>query len=600
MPIRFSGPAMYKLFIAFRYLRRNWLNLVGTLAVALAVMAPICVLSVMKGFDQEFRSRFRATLSDLIVERSTDDPFGDYEGMMARIAKIPHVVGCAPEYTGLGLLRMKLNRQSGWQSMYVQFHGVDLDVENRATDFPEFWRMWRGRQARLELAELAAQGSGLDGEPKQKVAGLLASLRHEDFSLLDSADRDAARSWAERNQVDLEAALRAGDTALPEWGPARDPKYSPAFPGEELVMLGRYPDGREASLHIGDEVTLVTAAAGLQETHRTCRIAGKFRSGMADYDGRNIYLPLADVQQFMQQLDKVTVLNIKLDSFNHAPEVRAALLGILTPEEMAGALDLVRPLLRKQNPAALSALDEQFRQLRLDLPKWFAERNPQAVESSQEMGEELERVIADVLHSYGDSMPKATLDRMVDFQKKVIAQASGAISAIGADLRVSTWEDKQRPILRAVAIEQQVMAFILFFVGLIAGFLILSLLHTTVISKTRDIGTLKSIGGSVHGIMSIFLLNGLLMGLIGSAIGTAGGSLILKNINAIRGFLERIVGFSLVPVDVYYLDRIPVNQHPWPSILVICGLAVAVSLAASILPAWKAARMDAVEALRYE
>ena len=105
MPIRFSGPAMYKLFIAFRYLRRNWLNLVGMLAVALGVMVPICVLSVMKGFDEEFRSRIRATLSDLIVERRTDDPFGGYEEMMARIEKMPHVVAFAPEYEGLALLK---------------------------------------------------------------------------------------------------------------------------------------------------------------------------------------------------------------------------------------------------------------------------------------------------------------------------------------------------------------------------------------------------------------------------------------------------------------------------------------------------------------
>jgi len=597
MPIRFSGPAMYKLFIAFRYLRRNWLNLVGTLAVALAVMAPICVLSVMKGFDEEFRSRFRATLSDLTIERHTDDPFGGYEAMMARIQKIPHVVACAQQYDGPGLLRMKLSLRSGWQSMYVQFHGVDLATENRATDFPEFWRTWRGRQARLELAELAAQGSGLGGEPKQKIAGLLSTMRHEDFSFLDSAVREAARSWAARNHVDLDAALRAGDTAVPEWGPAGDPKYSSAFPGEELVVLGRYPDGREASLDIGDQATLITVGAGLEETHRTCRIVGKFRSGMSEYDVRNLYLPLADVQEFMQQPNKVTSISIRLDSFDHAPEVRAALLGILTPEEMAEGLDLVRPLLRKQNPAALDALDEQFRQLRLDLPKWFAQRNPQAVEVSQDMGNELERVIAEVLHSSGDSAPKATLERMVDFQKKVIARANGAI---GDDFRVSTWEDKQQTLLRAVAMERKVMAFILFFVGLISGFLILSLLHTTVISKTRDIGTLKSIGGSVHGIMSIFLLNGLLMGLIGSAFGTVGGFLITKNINAIKLFLERILGFSLVPVDIYYLDRIPVDQHPWPSILTICGLALAVSLAASVYPAWKAARMDAVEALRYE
>jgi ABC-type lipoprotein release transport system permease subunit len=588
---------MYKLLIAFRYLRRNWLNLVGTLAVALAVMAPICVLSVMKGFDQEFRSRIRATLSDLIVERHTDDPFAGYEGMMARIEKIPHVVACAPEYEGLGVLRMRLSARSGWKSMYVQFHGVDLSRETRTTDFAEFWRMWRGRQARLDLAALAAQGSGLAGEPKQVISGLLSSMRHEDFSLLESADRAAARSWAERNHVDLEAALHAGDTAMPEWGPSSDPKYSPAFPGEELVVLAKYPDGRDASLDIGDDVTLITATGGFEETHRTCRIVGKFRSGISDDDVRNIYLPLADVQNFMQQPDKVTSISIRLDSFDHAPEVRAALMGILAPEEMAEGLELVRPLLRKQNPAALNALDEELRRLRADLPKWLAERNPLAAEVSQDLTEELERVIADVLHSSGSSAPKATLEQMVDFQKKVVARASGAI---GDEFRVSTWEDKRLTFLRAVANERELMAIILFFVGLIAGFLILSLLHTTVISKTRDIGTLKSIGGSVHGIMSIFLLNGLLMGLIGSALGTVGGFLITTHINQIKVFLERIVGFSLFPSDIYYLDRIPVDQHPWPNILVICVLAVAVSLCASILPAWKAARMDAVEALRYE
>jgi ABC-type lipoprotein release transport system permease subunit len=391
--------------------------------------------------------------------------------------------------------------------------------------------------------------------------------------------------------------LRAGDTAVPEWGPAGDPKYSPAFPGEELVVLGKYPSGREASLDLGEEVTLIAASDVFERTFRRCRIVGKFRSGMSEYDLRNIYLPLADVQEFMQQPNQVTGINIRLDSFDHAPEVCAALLGILTPEEMAEGLDLVRPLLRKQNPAALNSLEGQFRQLRLNLPKWLAERNPLAVESSQDMDEELERVTANALHSAGDSVPRETLERMVNFQKKVIARAN---DAIGEDFRVSTWEDKRLTFLRAVALEREVMALILFFVGLIAGFLILSLLHTTVISKTRDIGTLKSIGGSVHGIMSIFLLNGLLMGLIGSALGTAGGFLITKNINAIESFLERIVGFSLFPSDIYYLDRIPVDQHPWPNILVICVLAVTVSLAASILPAWKAARMDAVEALRYE
>ena len=197
----------------------------------------------------------------------------------------------------------------------------------------------------------------------------------------------------------------------------------------------------------------------------------------------------------------------------------------------------------------------------------------------------------------GSGADKERVERIRAFGQKTLERQK---SGIGTQFRVNTWEDKRRNFLRAVWLERRIMGFILFFVILIAGVLILSILHTTVLSKTRDIGILKSIGGSVRGIMSIFLLNGLLMGVLGSALGAAGGMLITRNINAIEAFLHRLFGFSLFPADIYYLDRIPVDRDPWPSVLVICFMAIAVSLAASAYPAWKAARMDPVEALRYE
>ena len=87
---------MYKLFIAARYLRRNWLNLVGVAAVAIAVMVPICVLSVMKGFGEEMRQRSRETLSDLIIEPWSNDSFTGYEAMIEKIEGVPHVIAVAP------------------------------------------------------------------------------------------------------------------------------------------------------------------------------------------------------------------------------------------------------------------------------------------------------------------------------------------------------------------------------------------------------------------------------------------------------------------------------------------------------------------------
>lgn len=79
-----------------------------------------------------------------------------------------------------------------------------------------------------------------------------------------------------------------------------------------------------------------------------------------------------------------------------------------------------------------------------------------------------------------------------------------------------------------------------------------------------------------------------------------GAALITKNINEIQAVLEKVVGFSLFPKDIYYLDRIPVDQHPFWSTVVICISAIVVSFIAAAYPAWKASRMNAVEALRYE
>jgi len=82
---------MYKLYVAIRYLWRSWLNWVGVAAVAIAVCVPICVLSVMKGFDQEIRARSRDTLADLIVSPRSDDSFSGYRELMAKIERLPHV-----------------------------------------------------------------------------------------------------------------------------------------------------------------------------------------------------------------------------------------------------------------------------------------------------------------------------------------------------------------------------------------------------------------------------------------------------------------------------------------------------------------------------
>jgi len=86
----------------------------------------------------------------------------------------------------------------------------------------------------------------------------------------------------------------------------------------------------------------------------------------------------------------------------------------------------------------------------------------------------------------------------------------------------------------------------------------------------------------------------------GSTLGVIGGLLITQNINALEAFLDRMLGFSVFPADIYYLDKLPVDQDPFWSTVAICASAIVVSFLASAYPAWKASRLDPVEALRHE
>jgi lipoprotein-releasing system permease protein len=164
---------------------------------------------------------------------------------------------------------------------------------------------------------------------------------------------------------------------------------------------------------------------------------------------------------------------------------------------------------------------------------------------------------------------------------------------------VETWEDRQQNFLKAVETEKRMMAIILCFIVIVAAGSILAIQTMMVVEKTRDIGILKALGGTTKGIQSIFLLNGLSIGILGAVLGLVLGLIVTDNINPIHDFIGRLTGYRVFSPEIYVFDRIPTNFEPFAIALFTVGTVV-VSVAASLYPAFRASRLKPVEALRYE
>lgn len=165
--------------------------------------------------------------------------------------------------------------------------------------------------------------------------------------------------------------------------------------------------------------------------------------------------------------------------------------------------------------------------------------------------------------------------------------------------RIETWRELQGPLFAAVRMETNLLNILLFLIIAVAGFGILATFFMIVVEKTRDIGILKSLGASSRGILSIFLSYGLCLGAVGSGAGLVLGLLFVANINRIADAIEYLTGHEVFDQTVYYFQEIPTIIHPSTVCWIVVG-AILIALLASVLPALRAARLNPVEALRYE
>jgi len=170
---------------------------------------------------------------------------------------------------------------------------------------------------------------------------------------------------------------------------------------------------------------------------------------------------------------------------------------------------------------------------------------------------------------------------------------------LGASVQVKSWLQDNTQFLNALEVERSAMFLILSLIMIVAAFNIVSSLFMVVKDKTKDIAILRTIGASTRQIMYIFIINGMLVGFIGAALGVIIGLLFSKNIESIRKFLEGISGLTIFDPAIYFLYSLP-SVVRISDIILISSLALVVSFLATIYPAYKASSLNPIEAMRYE
>ncbi|MEG3639048.1 lipoprotein-releasing ABC transporter permease subunit [Magnetococcus sp. PR-3] len=164
---------------------------------------------------------------------------------------------------------------------------------------------------------------------------------------------------------------------------------------------------------------------------------------------------------------------------------------------------------------------------------------------------------------------------------------------------IRDWMQMNRNFFNAIKLEKATMFVILSLVVLVAAFNIISSLIMVVMEKGKDIAILKTMGARGRSIMAIFMINGGIIGVGGTMAGLGFGLLLAKNLEATLGWIEKTFGIQILHGDVYYIDKLP-SKVLTSDLIWITIISLSISLLSTLYPAWRASRVDPVEALRYE
>jgi len=541
---------MYKLLLCWRYLRTRWIALASVISVTLGVATMIVVNAVMAGFAHEMQTRIHGILSDIVFESHSLSGFQDPAWHMEEIRRAAgeSIEGMTPTVAVPAMLNFQVRGQ--YVTRQVMLIGIEEATHAQVSDFGRYLQHPANRQ---QLSFDLREG-GYDTTDSQAEAGESSRPALEGAGWPHRRMRVAReRAWRERQQETEQGALPAAapsETASP---------VRPVDHQVDAVLAATTPATPQATDPAAPAPPADPFRAAVPEQGRTMDPAREQFTGIVPGIGLASFPDAKGVHRFL---------------FLPGDDVKITFPTAGTPPKVGTDTFTVVDFYESK----MNEYDSNF----VFVPIAALERMRGMIDP--------QTGVASVNSIQIRLKPGANLEGVRDRLRQVFPAELYA---------VSTWRDKQGPLLNAVDMEMAVLNILLFMIIAVAGFGILAIFFMIVVEKTRDIGILKSLGASAAGVAGIFLGYGLFLGLVGAGAGLALGLAITWNINRIRAAVEWLTGERVFDPSIYYFFKIPTIVDPYTISWIMAG-AVAIAVVASVLPALRAARLHPVEALRHD
>jgi len=541
---------MYKLFLTLRYLRKRRIAFFAIVGVWLCVAMVVVVLSVMGGFLDTLKERSRGLLSDIVIDNATLQGFPLYEEFVQHLkqAMPDQIAAATPVIYNYGILRVE---QTSFTKP-VQIVGIDLPSYESVNDFESslFYDKYFPGTTRL-------------GPQQQPVYGYDDNLSP---ILPDDHDR-AFREWKLRHPNDADLIKWQRDRPTPYPWPGVFQSVDFIVP-PDVLFDNDHADAAEdlSPRYYGDEAPGIIVGVHVI----------------------NDRAPSGEIVRVTPRGAKLILVVIPLTGG-----------GNLSGE---GAITVVMRL-ADDSRTRVFEIDERCCYVDFTLMQKWLGMAPMELEGG---GHTLSRTSQLLVGLTEGAELRSARERIHEEWNRFMGLITQRVNLTPVDrqllnfVTVETWEERQAQFIAALEKEKILMTILFTMISLVAVVLIGCIFWMIVTQKTRDIGIMKSLGGSARGVALIFVIFGAAVGLIGAILGVATGAVFVWYINDIQDALVAInPNLRVWSPDVYTFDRIP-NVVKIPEVSIIALASVFASMVGSIIPAILAGRVWPVKALRYE